>query len=122
MAKHEERGQEIKSRPPRSVSNSTPLSHAISSTSLLGRGGSRTGGRFSSVFRRSLSFRPMVKAHRLSRAERIARSSSETLGPWNGKSLRRRLLVGCFGKAGGGGDGGRLRVAVASNRDIIIAL
>ena len=36
--------------------------------------------------------------------------------------MRRRLVGGGLGREGGGGDGGRLRVAVASNRDIIIAL
>jgi hypothetical protein len=70
-----------KSRPPRSDNSSTPRSHAISSMSLLGRGGSTIGGRFCKAFRRSLSFRPIVKAHRFNRAERMERSSSEKLGP-----------------------------------------
>lgn len=52
----------------------------------------------------------------------MARCSSGTPGPWYGSRVRRRFVSGALGMLGGGGEGGRLRVAVASKRDIINAL
>ena len=75
-----------------------------------------------SVLRRSRSRFPMESAQRFNLAARIERASSGTLGPWYGRRVRRRFLGGGLGRADKGGEGGRLRVAVASKSEMMRAL
>lgn len=74
------------------------------------------------VLRRSRSRLPIESAQRFNLAARMERASSGTLGPWYGRRVRRRFLAGGLGREDEGGEGGRLRVAVASKREMMRAL
>ena len=64
---------------------------------------------------------PIDNVHLFIRVDRMERESSDKSGPWYGSSSRLRFVRGGLVSVAGG-VGGRLRVAVASNNDIIRAL
>lgn len=100
--------------PPRSGRRTTPLSRAISSMSLRGRGRSRALDCEERLRTLSRSRLPKETVHRLSLFDRSVPSTSS--GPWYGRTLR-RLRGGCFGASGGGVGG--LRWTVKSNKEMI---
>lgn len=89
--------------PPRSGSNMTPLSAAISSLSLLGLR-SVESAIVSRWRKRSRSRRPMPTVHCVSRFDRRVATSSS--GPWYGR-VRLRFFGGDLGASGGGVGGAR---------------